>query len=91
MKLLAATYYSHFFFSSHAGRLKLSLSESAPLHLRLLVSNACGDNPSQECLIRLYECLCSLAGEDAITAPQEPPSPDMHIIVADCLRQHLDA
>ena len=90
MKQLAAAYYSHFFFGSHSGRLTLSLSENAPRHLRALVQQVCGSSPSQECLARFFECLCSLADAEARLAPAEP-SEDMAMAVREGLRTRLDA
>lgn len=85
MQDLAASYYSHFFFTAHAGRLRLSLSPHAPERLKLLVRTLCGDSPAQECLGRLYECLCSLAGREAFLPPQEPTE-EMFLAVGDYLR-----
>ena len=73
MKELAAAYYSHFFFGSHAGRLRLSLSSKAPEPLKLLVRDVCGDTPSQQCLRRLYVSLCALAEQDARVDTAEVP------------------
>lgn len=86
MKDIAASYYSHFFFTSHFGKLHLALSPHAPERLKLLVLALCGDNPAQACLGRLYECLCSLAGQEAFLPPQEP-SEEMFLAVDDYLRQ----
>lgn len=67
---LAASYYSHFSFSSKGGELHLSLSDSAPVQLKELVARICGPAPDQNCLSCLYECLCAIAGQEASVAPE---------------------
>lgn len=90
MKQLAAVYYSHFFFGSKDGQLSLSLSESAPQHLKSMLRQVCGASPSQECMARFYECLCSLAEAEARLAPAEPDTA-MSMAVQEALRTGLDA
>ena len=91
MKELAADYYSHFFFGSREGRLHLTLSPHAPQPLRELVSRACGPNPSQEDLLRVFGCLCATAQHESCIVAQEPPTMEMLQTVHSALRGQLSA
>jgi hypothetical protein len=84
VKHLAAVYYSHFYFSSQAGQLRLTLSSYAPLALKDLVQDVLGPDPDQALLSCLYECLCTLAGEEALVDPEDCPD-DLYHTVKDYL------
>lgn len=71
VKHLAAVYYSHFYFSSQAGQLRLSLSTYAPLALKQLVGHVLGPDPDQAKLSCLYASLCALAEEEALVDPAD--------------------
>lgn len=88
IKDTAANYFSHFYFKSRDNKLELSLSEHAPRDLVALLHQVCGDDPSQDCITCLYDCLCSLAGEEAQVAP-DACTEDIFREVSDYLtRQH---